>query len=65
MRTAFSELDAILRGDATKPSSLRRGEVPVSAKRMLGVVVLLGLLWFKNAINHPKQVRALIPPVGR
>ncbi|MEE9404255.1 MAG: hypothetical protein V3V20_05135 [Algisphaera sp.] len=45
MKTSFSELDAILRGDATQLSSLQRGEIPVSARRMVGMVVVLGLLF--------------------
>ena len=39
------ELDRILRGDATRPSVLRRGQVDVPAGGLAVVIVLLGLLY--------------------
>lgn len=39
------ELDRILRGDATRPSALRRGQVEVPAGGLSVVIVLLGLTY--------------------
>lgn len=45
MTNSFKQLDAILRGDATRVSNLQRGEIPVSARGLVGVVILLGVLY--------------------
>ncbi len=45
MRGSFGELDRILRGEATRPSALRRGSIELPAGRLAGLIVVLGFVY--------------------
>ena len=63
MKNSFKQLDAILRGDATRLSNLERGEIPVSARSLTAVVILLGVL-YGLCMGSFAVVRATLGDVG-
>lgn len=63
MKNGFKQLDAILRGDATRLSNLERGEIPVSARGLTAVVILLGVL-YGLCMGSFAVVRATLGDVG-
>lgn len=45
MRKWFQQLDALLRGDATRPSALKTGTIEISASGISIVIILLGFVY--------------------
>jgi hypothetical protein len=45
LSSSLKELDRLLRGDATRPSALRRGNIEVSPDGLMVVILVLGLLY--------------------
>lgn len=61
LSAAFRQLDQVLRGESTRIESLRQGNIPVSARNLALVVLLLGM-WYGTCMGvfglfHPEGMR--------